>query len=166
MAPGRRVPPDTSPRAAASAGLLLLSRRELSASQLRTRLLRKGYPESSILPALDDLRRSGALDDARAAGARARHDVHIHRRGRARVLRQIRAMGIEGDIARDAVAAAFEDVSESRLMADALRRRLKGQPPPTGPRDIRRLQAWLLRQGFPSDAVRQLLRRRFDVDDE
>ena len=82
------------------------------------------------------------------------------------MLRQVRALGVDDDTAREAVAAAYEDVDEDRLLTEALSRRLRGQPPPTDPKAVRRLQAWLLRQGFDADAVRQLLRRRLRVGDE
>jgi SOS response regulatory protein OraA/RecX len=160
------MPPDPSPRGAINTGLLMLSRRELSTSQLRTRLLAKGFPPASVDAALAHLQASHALDDRRAARARARHDVAIHRRGRARVLRQVRAMGVDADAARDAVSAAFEDVDESRLLAEALERRLKGSPFPTELRDVRRLQAWLLRQGFEPDAIRRALGRRRGAGDD
>ena len=153
-----RTPPDPGPRVALAAGLAMLSRRELSASQLRARLRRTGFSSASIDAALADLTASGALDDRRAAGARARHDLAIHRLGRARVLRQVRALGVDDETAREAVTAAFAEVDEDRMLADALARRLKGKAVPSDARDLRRLQAWLLRQGFEPDAVRRVLR--------
>jgi regulatory protein len=166
MPPRSAAPADPGPRAAAVAGLVLLSRRELSSSQLKARLLRKGFPETSVEAALRQLRASGALDDVRAARARARHDLVIHRHGRARILRQVRALGVDAEVAREAVASAFDEVDEARLLADAVARRLKGQPPPTDPRAVRRLQAWLFRQGFDADAIRRLFNRRAPTDDD
>ena len=161
-----RVPPDPSPNAAATAGLMLLGLRELTTAQLRTRLLRKGFPEASVDEALTRLAATGALDDQRAARARARHDLNIRRQGRSRILRQVQALGVDSDTARDAVARAFEGVDEDRQIADAVTRRLRGAPPPTDPKDVRRLQGWLIRQGFAPDRVLRLLRRRFEVEDE
>jgi regulatory protein len=156
----QKAPPDPSPAAATTAALLLLGRRELSSHQLRVRLRRKGFPDSAIDEALARLQASGALDDGRAAAAKARHDLVIHRHGRSRVLRQVQAMGVDGETARGAVAAAFDDVNEDQLLEDALSRRLRGAPFPSERSAIRRLQGWLLRQGFDGDKVRQILRRR------
>jgi regulatory protein len=153
-----RTPSDTSATAATTAGLVLLGRRELTASQLRERLRRKGYPSDSVTEAIDRLTARGLIDDARAAGARARHGVTIHRRGRARVLREVKSLGVTDDTARRAVAAAFDDVDEDRMVAEALQRKLKGAPVPNEPRDRQRLYGWLLRQGFESHRIQRVLR--------
>ena len=143
----------------------MLGRRELSSRQLADRLRRKGFPPEVIETALASLRESGALNDARAAAARARHDVTIHRHGQVS-----RAPSGEGagrgrrDGARLAVSAAFTDVSEDQMLANALARKLRGAEPPSDPKAVRRLQGWLLRQGFDPDKVQRLLRGKFRVD--
>ena len=133
--------------------------RELTASQVRLRLRRRHYPDDVITTALTALVANGLLDDGRAARARARHDVSIKRQGRGRVLRQVQALGVDDDTARAAVAAAFEDVDEDRLLADALTRRLRGQPMPTDRKAQGRLYGWLVRQGFDASKVSALFRR-------
>jgi regulatory protein len=142
----------------------MLGRRELSSRQLADRLRRKGFPRESIETALASLRESGALDDVRAASARARHDVNVRRHGRSRVLREVKALGVTDETARQAVSAAFTDVSEDQMIASALARKLRGAELPRDPKAIRRLQAWLLRQGFETDRVQRLMRRRFRTD--
>jgi regulatory protein len=155
-----KVVDDPTPAAARTAALLFLGRRELSSRQLRDRLRRRGFPDDVIDQAFADLRSTGALDDTRAARARARHDLVVRRHGRARVLRQVQGMGVDSDTAREAVSAAFDDVDEARMIEDALARRLRNAPVPTDPQALRRLHGWLLRQGFDADKVRQALRRR------
>lgn len=159
-------PSQLTPRAAVTAGLLMLGRRELSSRQLADRLRRKGFPHDAVESALASLRQSGALDDTRAAAARARHDVAVHRHGRARVMRQVKALGVNDETARQAVTAAFTDVSEDQMLANAVARRLRGSEPPSDPKAIRRLQGWLLRQGFDADRVQRLLRRKLRTDEE
>lgn len=153
-----RTPSDTSAAAAATAGLVLLGRRELTSSQLRERLLRKGYPDSSVSEAIDRLTARGLIDDARAAGARARHGVVVHRRGRARVLREVKSTGVTDETARRAVDAAFDDVDEDRMLREALQRKLRGTAIPKEPRDRQRLYGWLLRQGFEAHRIQRVLR--------
>ena len=106
-----------------------LGQRELTVSQVRLRLRRRHYPADVITTALSALVGKGVLDDGRAARARARHDVSIKRQGRGRVLRQVQALGVDPDTALAAVAAAFEDVDEDRLLTTPSRR-LRGQPRP------------------------------------
>jgi regulatory protein len=154
-----KVVDDPTPAAARIAALLLLGRRELSSRQLRDRLRRKGFPDDVIDQAFADLQSTGALDDTRAARARARHDLVVRRHGRARVMRQVQAMGVDADTARDAVSAAFDDVDEAQLIEEALSRRLRNAPFPSDPQAVRRLHGWLLRRGFDGDKVTQVLRR-------
>jgi regulatory protein len=154
-----KIVADPTPAGARTAALLLLGRRELSSFQLRDRLRRKGFPDSIIDQAFADLAATGALDDGRAARAQARHDLVVRRHGRARALQHVQAMGVDRDTAREAVAAAFDDVDETKMIEEAVSRRLRGAPFPTDPQAVRRLQGWLLRQGFEGDKVRQILRR-------
>jgi len=157
-----RLPPDPAdltPSSARSLVLRWLGMRELTASQVRLRLRRRHYRDDVITTALSALIATGLLDDGRAARARARHDVSIKRQGRGRVLRQVQALGVDSDTARAAVAAAFEDVDEDRLLADALARRLRGQPMPADRKALGRLYGWLVRQGFDAGKVSALFRR-------
>jgi regulatory protein len=143
-----------------------LGQRELTAAQARLRLRRRQYPDAAITGALAALAAEGALDDRRAARARARHDVAIRRRGPGRVLRQVEALGVDRDTAREAVAAAFEDVDQDAMIVAAVDRRLRGQTFPTDRPAIARLYGWLLRQGFDSDKVSAVLRRRGRAADQ
>ena len=155
-----KVVDNPTPGAARTAALLLLGRRELSSVQLRDRLRRKGFPDSIIEQAFAELRATGALDDTRAARARARHDLVVRRHGRARVLRQVQAMGVDSDTARAAVSTAFEDVDKMQMIEEALERRLRNTPFPRDPAAVRRLFGWLLRQGFDGEKVSRILRRK------
>ena len=157
-----RLPPDPAdltPSSARSLVLRWLGQRELTASQARLRLRRRHYPDDVIATTLSALTASGLLDDGRAARARARHDVAIKRQGRSRVLRQVQTLGVDRDTAHAAVAAVFADVDEDRLLADALTRRLRGQPLPADRKVLGRLYGWLVRQGFDPGKVSALFRR-------
>jgi regulatory protein len=157
----RRPPPpeDLTPASARALVLRWLGQRELTASQVRQRLARRQYDSSIIDTTLATLIAEGSLDDSRAARARARHDVAIKRQGRGRVLRQVQALGVDRDTARAAVTDAFTDVDEEALLEGALTRRLRGRPFPTDRKDVARLYAWLVRQGFDADKVSTIIRR-------
>jgi regulatory protein len=141
------------------AGLTLLSRRELAEAQLRERLARRKFDADEIDDAIARLRRERALDDRRTALACARTEVRVKRRGRARVVRQIEALGIARDIAREAVAEVFAEVDEAELLQQALERRLRRGTELSDPAAFRRVHRYLLGQGFDPERVTALLRR-------
>jgi regulatory protein len=142
------------------AGLTLLARRELAEAQVRTRLARRKFDEDDIDAAVARLRSERAIDDRRTAVACARTEVRIRHRGRARVLRQIEALGIARDVARDAVAEVFAEVDETALLEKALDRRLRHGMSLSDPAVFRRVHRYLLGQGFEPGRVMTLLRRR------
>ena len=140
--------------------LTLLSARELSESQLRTRLKRRKLDADDIEAAVSRLKADRTLNDRRVATAIARMESTIKHRGRARVIQKIRQAGIDGDIAQDAVSEVFsEEVDEHALLERAFERRLRGK----SPRDLddkgrARIVRGLTAQGFPIDAVLKRLK--------
>jgi SOS response regulatory protein OraA/RecX len=140
----------------------LLGRRELAEAQLRIRLART-FEADEIDAAMTRLRRERALDDRRTALACARTQVRLKHRGRARVVRHIEALGINRDIARDAVAEVFAEVDENALLEQALDRRLRHGLSLSDPAVCRRVHRYLLGQGFDSSRVTALLRLRAKI---
>jgi regulatory protein len=138
----------------------LLARRELAEAQVRTRLAKRKFNDDEIDAAMTRLRRERALDDRRTALACARTQVRIKHRGRARVLRHIEALGINRDIAREAVAEVFAELDENALLEQALDRRLRHGLSLSDAAVFRRVHRYLLGQGFDPGRVTELLRRR------
>ena len=139
--------------------LTLLSGRELSEAQLRTRLARRQLDPDDIDAAIDRLKSDGTLNDRRVALALARMESAIRHRGRSRVLQKVRQAGIDGDTAADAVREVFEDVDENALLDRAFERKLRGQSP--GDLDERgraRIVRALVAQGFRLEAVLKRLK--------
>jgi len=114
------------------AGLNLLARRELAEAQLRTRLVRLKFEDDEIDAAMTRLRRERALDDHRTALACARTQAGIKHRGRARVVRQIEALGTGRTGAYDACC---------HLAVRACRRQIHTPDRPSGDRDLDRRRA-------------------------
>ena len=140
----------------------MLARRELSEAQVRQRLTRKEFQPDEIDAAVERLRSDRSLDDRRTAFACARTEALVKRRGRLRVLRQVESLGIDRDLARTAVAEVFADVDEDAAIESAIDRRLRAavdSSRPT-PADLRRVQQYLLRQGFDTGQVNTAIRRR------
>jgi regulatory protein len=156
--------PDVDPGDAYLAGLRLLSARELSERQLQQRLRRRGFTDDAIAAALERLKSGGALDDRRTAFAFARTALRVKRHGRERVLRELEAIGVTRDLAREAVADAFSGADEAEMIRAAIARRRRGKGP-LQPSELRRLHGWLLRQGFGAAAVASALRARGEASD-
>ena len=142
------------------AGLAMLARRELSEVQVRQRLLRRGHSPDDIDTAIARLKSERALDDARVAEAIARTEINLRGRGRARVNRQIKQAGIADATAQRALERAYEDVDPQELLVAALNKRLRGRETIADQREMQRLYRYLVSQGFESDRVLSLLRRR------
>lgn len=153
------MPGDDTERAYV-AGLTLLARRELAEAQLRVRLEKRHFNREDVDGAIARLRREGAVDDRRTAVGRARTEVRVRRRGRARVLRQLEALGIARDVARQAVAEVFSELDETALLEQALDRRLRRGTTLDDPLAAQRMYRYLVGQGFDPSAVAGLLRRR------
>ena len=140
--------------------LTMLSRRELSEAQIRTRLARKEFEDDAIEAAVERLREDGTINDRRVALAAARLESTIRHRGRARVLQKLRSLGIESGVAEAAVNEVFDEVDEGALLDRALERRLRGHDPKDLDEKARgRIIRGLAAQGFAIDAVLRRLRR-------
>ena len=140
--------------------LTLLSARELSESQLRSRLKRRKFDADDIDSAVDRLKENRALNDRRVAVAIARMESSIKRRGRARVIQKIRQAGIDGETADDAVREVFQDVDENDLLDQALERKLRGKTvKELDDKGRARIMRALVGQGFSFEAVMKRLRK-------
>jgi regulatory protein len=147
-------------REAYVAGLSMLARRELSEAQVRQRLVRRGHLAPDIDTAIVRLKAERAIDDGRVAEAIARTEVTLHRRGRLRVDRRIQSASVAPATARRAVDEIFGELDAEALLAAALDKRLRGRGSIVDQKEFQRLYRYLLGQGFESDKVLALLRRR------
>jgi len=139
--------------------LHMLARRELSVAQLRARLLEREHDAAGVDAAIEHLIETKALDDDRVARAYARTALTVKGRGRLRIQRELSEMGIPRDIAAAAVADTFGDVDERRLIADALKKKLRGGAKIETAADYARVYQFLMRQGFSPAGVSAALRQ-------
>jgi regulatory protein len=134
--------------------LTLLSARELSEAQLRTRLRKRKLGDDDIDAALARLKADGTLNDRRVAGAIARMETGIRHRGRARVIQKLRQAGIDSDIAQDAATDVFKDVDEGELLDRAIERKLRGRSvKDLDDKGRARIIRAMVGQGFRLDAI-------------
>ena len=140
--------------------LKMLARRELSEAQIRQRLERRQHDRDAIDAAVSRLREERAIDDVRVAGAMARTETSVKRRGKLRVRRQIEQAGILPATARQAVDEVFGALDEDALLDAALGKRLRGREQIADDAELRRLFRYLIGQGFEPDRVMALLKKR------
>ena len=139
--------------------LNMLARRELSETQVRQRLSKRGESQASIDEAVSRLKAERSIDDERVAGAIARTQTSVRGRGRRRVLQQIEAAGIAKSLATKAVDDVFRDLDADALLSASLSRRLRGRERIADDREFQRLFRYLTAQGFDTDKVLALLRK-------
>ncbi len=145
----------------------LLSRRQLSVTECRSRLAQLEHPEPDIEAAIAHLIETGALDDARLSRAYARTASEVKGRGRLRVIRELEARGVDHETAAAAVGETYADKDERALVARAVQKKLRGRQQPKDRQEYARLYQHLLRQGFTPAAVHAALRQlRGPEDDE
>jgi regulatory protein len=137
----------------------MLARRELSEAQLRQRLARRQHDADAIEAAITRLKADRSLDDERVAGAIARTETSLKKRGRYRVIRQIEAAGIAPSIARRVVDETFATIDVDGLLNEALGRRLR-KTSIEDEKELNRLYRYLVAQGFEPDRVLAHLRKR------
>ena len=155
LSPGDIIDPDAidaqiasvAPASARERAYRLLSYRERCSGELRDRLAADGYPLAVIDPLLEDLMRTGLIDDTRFARLRATALV-VHRGyGRRRALATMLRDGVdEGRAVEELDVLVPESAEADRAMREAARRSRPGDT-------VQRLAARLVRRGFsPGEA--------------
>jgi regulatory protein len=148
---------DGERRSAYLDALHMLARRELSAKQLRERLIHREHDRAEIDRAIEHLLEAGSLDDSRVARAYVETALKVKGRGRLRIQRELQEMGIDKEVAGEALAAVFGAVDERTLVRTALQKKLRGKKIAT-PADYARVYQFLMRQGFSPGAVNAALK--------
>jgi regulatory protein len=140
-----RKPPDAYARA-----LGLLSRREHSRRELRTKLIARGVESADADSALDRLEDSSYQSDPRFAELLVRSRI-AQGRGPVRIQAELRQHGVAEDVVRGAIDA--EQPDWSALALDLCRRRFRGPPADYAER-VKRAN-FLARRGFPPSIARE-----------
>jgi regulatory protein len=161
--PGRFSPPsrpddsDSEKRAYLKA-ISRLSRREMSAAEVRKGLTRDGFEEVAIEGAIARLRERRYIDDSRLGEQFARSRMSDRGYGRAWVRQALSQKGLSRGIIESSLRTALADVSEADVI-DRLARRYWRQKAGHAPeRRLKGLWAFLIRRGFPAGLVGDRLR--------
>lgn len=144
-----QLPPEEAFENAHAAALRLLSHRERSQAEIRTRLRSKGYRAQTVDQVLERLQGSGLQSDERFAETFATEAHRSRGLSSAAVQGELRRRGVDKRLAAEAATEPPEE-EESRARELALRRaaRLSGQPPEVR---LRRIAGFLARRGYPPE---------------
>jgi regulatory protein len=159
-------PPNEGAEAAAAAALRILGGAAQSRASLRRRLVQRGFSDEDADSATDAATRAGYVDDAALA-----ESIVARRRGRrgsVRIVAELRARGVENDVAR-AVVGRVPAEEEREAAVNEARRRV----PAAGlsvdrvarRRELGRIAGALNRLGFPSAAIAHALAMLGSVED-
>jgi regulatory protein len=142
---------------ARATALRLLSRRDYTAKELRTKLLERELPEDDVTSVLADLMAEGIVNDRRVADSFVRVASTIKGRGRLRISRELEQRGVDRSIIREALTALPVDDETAALRKLLAKKHL---PARLDPAEHRRVFAQLVRRGFSADLIVKALRSR------
>ena len=145
-----------------------LARRGRSVAELKRLLRNRVEADTEFGKTLVDLiivrlKDQGYLNDARYAAAYSSYRRDAEKFGRMRVVSDLKAKGVHGEVIEKAVSSAYEDVKEEDLARAYLKRkRLKK---PKDQKEAARVFRNLMRAGFGSKTIFTIL-KKWDVDEE
>jgi len=154
------------------AALNLLGYRARTRRELKTKLRQKGFDAERIDACLDRLEQRGLLDDEAVAAAFVRDRLRHRPKGKARLVSELRAKGVDVDTASETIDRVFDDeaANDSELASEAaegwvtrqgakLLAALAGPAGPERDKAKRRLHGYLSRRGFRGDALTEAMER-------
>jgi len=103
------------------------------------------------------------LNDARYAAAYSSFRRDNEKFGRRRVITDLKARGVHGEVIDQAVDSVYDEVDEEKQARDYLRRKRLRKP--GSRKDAARVFRQLARAGFGSRTIFAIL-KKWDVDDE
>jgi regulatory protein len=109
------------------------------------------------------LKNQGYLNDTNYAAAFSSFRRDNEKFGRMRVITDLKAKGVHGNVIEKAVSTAYEEVDEEKLARAYLRRKRLQKPPDQ--KHVARIFRQLMRAGFQSKTIFTIL-TKWDVDDE
>ncbi len=111
------------------------------------------------------LKDQGYLNDAKYAAAFSSYRRDNEKFGRMRVVTDLKAKGVHGDVIEKAVSSVYGDVKEENLARDYLRRKRLQKPKDKDQKQAARIFRQLMRAGFGSKTIFTIL-KKWDVDEE
>jgi regulatory protein len=136
--------------------------RPRSRRELRSRLLRAGFPREEIDEELERLKSVGLVDDDRFAVQLVEHEIEGRRAGRRGVAATLSAKGIDrATIERVLGEVPGDEWERAAGLAAERARALSGHPPDVA---FRRLLSFLVRRGYEPEVARRASRAALGLD--
>jgi regulatory protein len=149
-------------RRAKEKALALLSYRARSIKELRDRLLKKGFSETTVSSVINDFIRAGLLDDNQFAMLFARNRM-VHKPVSKRLLQfELQRKGIKEETAYSAVEGAYEDQTEILVARELVVKKTQGHQP-VNPKLKKKVSDFLVRRGFGWDVISEVIS---EIDEE
>ena len=143
---------------AREAALRLLAVRPRAAVELARRLRMKGYEPEVADEVIGRLRELGMIDDAAFAGTLVRDRVRLRPSGARRLASELRAKGVDEEVAREAIRDTLEgEGTDERELALRAAEKWRMRPGEERDRARRRLQGFLARRGFGGETIREVI---------
>ncbi|SRR5581483_4248046 len=145
-----------------------LARRMRSVAEIKRALRQRVEADTELGQTLVEivvrrLKDQGYLNDSQFAAAYSSFRRDNEKFGRRRVITNLKAKGVHGEVLEKAVDAAFENVNEETQARAYLRR--KRLQKPKNEKETARVFRSLVRAGFTSKTIFALL-KKWDVDEE
>ena len=147
----------------------LLARRSLTRREIVSRLLARGHEDDDVEAAVARLAAHSAIDDAALARHWIASQAAARGRGRERALAELKARGIDDEVASAAWSQSVADgaIDTEAGLHRAIRRRLGPPPGAVGRARLARVYNALLREGFePKQLDEALAPYGFERTDE
>jgi regulatory protein len=145
-----------------------LARRMRSVAELKRLLRNRVEADTEIGKTLVELivvrlKDQGYLNDAKYATAFSSYRRDNEKFGRTRVVNDLKAKGVHGEVIEKAVSSVYDEVKEESLARDYLRR--KRLQKPKDQKGAARIFRNLMRAGFGPKTIFSIL-KKWDVDEE
>ena len=149
-------------------GVGALARRMRSVAELKRLLRRRVEAETELGDTLVEivvrrLKDQGYLNDTRYATAYSSYRRDNEKFGRARVITDLKAKGVHGEVIDSAISSTYSEIDEEKQARDYLHR--KRLQKPKDQKETARIFRHLMRAGFRSKTIFTIL-KRWDVEDE
>ncbi len=147
-----------------------LARRMRSVAELKRLLRNRVEADTEIGKTLVELiavrlKDQGYLNDAKYAAAFSSYRRDNEKFGRRRVVNDLKAKGVHGDVIEKAVSSVYDDVTEENLARDYLRRKRLPKPKNKDQKQAARIFRQLTRAGFGAKTIFAIL-KKWDLDEE
>jgi regulatory protein len=147
-----------------------LGRRMRSVAELKRLLRNRVEADTEIGKTLVELivvrlKDQGYLNDAKYATAFSSYRRDNEKFGRMRVINELKAKGVHGEVIEKAVSSIYDDVKEESLAREYLRRKRLQKPKDRDQKQTARIFRQLTRAGFGSKTIFTIL-KKWDIDEE